>query len=820
MVRLLILLILTLGILALPLLVLPSTTDPVGFHKQLVLTVLALAGLGALSYQWLRQGSAGFFKSIVNIGVAGLILAGLLSTLYSQSLQTSLWGSSANFLSLFTLGLLGAFYLLLISVTSEDPNDEKKMVGWSLNISLLSILLVVIFSTLQLKGVFLLPWEFAKNSAFNTIGTLNSVGILAGLGLIIAFLRGVLETRLKSAFWFLISAFFFVYLLLIDFKSVWIALSIAVVVVMPFFFLKKEKLGKAKGKATAMFFALIIFLFLSLPLVDTTFGVFPLPIEVSPSRGLSFDIASKTLSEEPIFGSGLATFAYQYQKFRDPLINQTPFWSVRFGQGNSFFSTFMTETGVVGVAAVALVIVTVVVSIIKTLKREEARFGATFIFISGLIYLLTIFFFYPLSATLWFFVFLMLGLWVRLSSIIQHGQKAKRVLDFQEPPAKTFVASLAILVLVMGVLFASYLFSQHYLSSYYIAKAITTKDTNEAINNLNNASRFRPGNELVLRLWANASLVRLKEALNNRDPDLDDSQYNALLQNLINLAELNALRAYQRNPVDSINALQVAQVYSSLVPLVGVSSADQALEFYQKAKDLDPQNPAYAANVAQAALQAADARSRQIAILRQGEQVDQEKVSQLESKIQELVDKALEAASRAVELKSDYAPGHFLLVQIYNIKGELEQAAQQAEVLIRTVPSKQSAGLRFQLGFLRWRLDQLDKAREQFEQAVKISPNFSNARYFLGLIYSKQGSKEAAVEQFERILELNPDNKEVPKIIDNLKADREPLAGISPPVEQRTSPPIPEETPREEEQLIKEKSPSSATPRGEFFQQR
>ena len=68
-----------------------------------------------------------------------------------------------------------------------------------------------------------------------------------------------------------------------------------------------------------------------------------------------------------------------------------------------------------------------------------------------------------------------------------------------------------------------------------------------------------------------------------------------------------------------------------------------------------------------------------------------------------------------------------------------------------------------------------------FERAVSINPSYSNARYFLGLIYDREGKKDEAISQFEKIAELNPGNQEVERIIENLQVGKSALFGISPP---------------------------------------
>ncbi|PIR71468.1 MAG: hypothetical protein COU43_02535, partial [Candidatus Nealsonbacteria bacterium CG10_big_fil_rev_8_21_14_0_10_37_25] len=73
-------------------------------------------------------------------------------------------------------------------------------------------------------------------------------------------------------------------------------------------------------------------------------------------------------------------------------------------------------------------------------------------------------------------------------------------------------------------------------------------------------------------------------------------------------------------------------------------------------------------------------------------------------------------------------------------------------------------------------------------RAILLDPNYSNARYFLGLIYDREENKKEAILQFERIEQFNPENQEVKKILANLRAERPALEGIvpgQPPVEEK-----------------------------------
>jgi hypothetical protein len=67
----------------------------------------------------------------------------------------------------------------------------------------------------------------------------------------------------------------------------------------------------------------------------------------------------------------------------------------------------------------------------------------------------------------------------------------------------------------------------------------------------------------------------------------------------------------------------------------------------------------------------------------------------------------------------------------------------------------------------------------------------------LGLIYDRKGDGPRAIQQFEEIEKFNPDNQEIKRILQNLRAGKPALEGIVPPAEP---PERRKETPVKEEQ--------------------
>jgi tetratricopeptide (TPR) repeat protein len=81
----------------------------------------------------------------------------------------------------------------------------------------------------------------------------------------------------------------------------------------------------------------------------------------------------------------------------------------------------------------------------------------------------------------------------------------------------------------------------------------------------------------------------------------------------------------------------------------------------------------------------------------------------------------------------------------------------------------------------------LAKAQTQLEKAVVLNPNYSDALYSLGLVYDALGQKDQAIAEFTKVQQLNPQNTDIPKILNNLNAGRSALQTATPPTENPPS---------------------------------
>jgi len=735
-----------------PLFFLPNTLFPLGTNKTFLATVLL--GVGFISYliNCLKTGQIVFPKSLLSLSVLVFLAAAGLSTLFSRSVPSSVYGKLHHPNS-FLAFILYAIAFLLTATFLERKNIKKlALVFFS------SLFLTTLFGLLEILGKFVFPWPFTRQAGFNTIGSTSSWAVFLAFGLmiIISTLAFGKARRISKILLSALGLLVLAGLIITNYFYIWLILALVVVLFTAYRFIREPKVN------SALLIASIFLLFFAF--VSRTFTpLFSLPTEIRPSLLTSLN----TTGENIILGSGPATFNYSWQLHRPVSLNQTILWPVKFNQGFSFLATLPTTLGILGFAAVLFLIFAFVWEGAKSKRKRLPSFPI----VSGIVFLIIAWAFFPSFFTGQLFLFMGLGI---MSFFSDAKVKAPLL-------RKSSFYNLAVLGLIIMLTSASlvflYSFGQKYAAAAHYRKAITSPNLNQALRESIKAQRLDPSSDQYLRTLSQLLILQTNRLIrqNSSSTSTIPAKIKGRVQNTLAAAIQIARKATRVNPADSQNWENLAGIYENLIGALK-NAGDLAVKNYKKAQELDPQNPQEPVNIARVLIASSDFVKKKDKVL-----------------WQKKLDEAKQQIEKSLSLKRDYSPAHFLMAAIYMREGKTKEAIGKLKLAEASSPF--DYGLAFQLGLIYYNQKDFLKARQEFERAVKINPNYSNARYFLGLIYDRQGKKKAALKEFEAIAKLNPKNKQIKKIISNLKQGKgalENMTSLSKPPAKTLKPPIPE----------------------------
>lgn len=669
------------------------------------------------------KGEFVYTKSPASILVLLLIAFTAVSAWFSGSRYASFMGVDGSEADVFMNVLAFGLLFLLIVLTLRKAKETVFL----FYILLASSAVILIASFVQ--------FLYFGQTASNIVGTSNALAVYLGFAFValVSFLYHGLDFSVRTKILLGISALIFLTaLILINFWAVFagLILSMGILVCTG---LKNKKIIPIIVAVISVFMLLVDFNVIKLNLTVIDF-----PVEISPSLKASWNVARGALradSKNFLLGSGPNTFSHQYQLHREVSLNSTPYWNLKFFQGINAIVTHLSNWGIVG---------TFLFLAFAGFSLWSAFQLANWPIFMGLFYLTVMLFFYPQNFVIYFTIFALSGLSVAAFSGVEKKYKM---------PAA--ISSAFIVLLVAAFLFGIYVNGKRYIGSVYFAKGVdmmrSAGDLEKALPLLLSGDSWYPNNDSHLRALSAAFLLKTKS-------DDDQSQFALDAGGAIRYA----LRATKVNPIESLNWLELAQVYDNLASYNVGGAAEEAVAAYKKAGELDPKNPQISVSLGRSYVMAKEYES------------------------------AVVALTKSLELKPDYAPAHFTLVQVFDLQGKTEEAIARAEKL----KAFGDVGILFQLGLLHYQANRFNEAKDALEAAVKLFPDYSNALYFLGLIYDKEGLPKLALAKFRKISKLNPENQEVKKIVKNLSKGKRALDGIlaDDRVQDRKTAPIEEET--------------------------
>lgn len=136
---------------------------------------------------------------------------------------------------------------------------------------------------------------------------------------------------------------------------------------------------------------------------------------------------------------------------------------------------------------------------------------------------------------------------------------------------------------------------------------------------------------------------------------------------------------------------------------------------------------------------------------------------------QKRYDLAIDTYEKVISLESDNTEANYQLAQIYNKLGDRDKAALKIaffkllrstdpilEKAVKWVKTHPDDPIGFNnLGIIYLTRQRYDKAIENYNRAITLSPNLAISHYNLGLTYHKQGKLDMAINSYQKAISLN-----------------------------------------------------------------
>ena len=549
--------------------------------------------------------------------------------------------------------------------------------------------------------------------------------------------------------------FSLVFLALVNFSVVWIILAICAFLFILYSIFNFDSSGGSVSfvsrlKNVPLYPVVVFIISLVFVIWGTTLGSFlankysVTNVEVRPSLSVTMDIAKSTIKEKPLFGSGPNTFITQWLTYKPDDIISTVFWNTDFNNGIGLIPTFAVTTGIVGVLSwllfLGFYIYLGIKSIFVKIDDPFIKYILTSSFFVSL-YLWIMTFVYVPSTVVFIMNFFFTGLFfasVYVAGIIPVSERKLSV-----NPRMGFVSSLVIVTLIVGGLALGYGLFQNSISLWYFQKssfALNTSNDSKLSGEYMMKAIDAVPNDVYYRSLSEIELYKLNEILALDPKKVKSEDIQKKFSDGLAAAIKAGIAAKDADPTNYLNWISLGRVYDAVsVPQLNVQGAYEGAGIaYGEALRRNPKNPGILVLFARLALNHNDLKTAEAYAL------------------------------QAIQAKGNYLDAYYLLTQI-EVASQNIQAAIQS-VTAASVIDPTNPAVFFQLGLLKYNIGDYVGAIQALEKATSMTPDYANAKYFLGLSYEITKQHDKAIAEFEDIVKTNPDNAEVKSILENLKA--------------------------------------------------
>lgn len=672
-----------------------------------------------------------------------------LSALLSTPSSLSLLGYN------FEVGTFG--FILLVStlfiIISIVITDTARILE-AITALLVSFSLVTIFAAIKILSGYP-TWGVFFGRTGNPLGNWTDLGTIIGLlsaltALVLGQIPMAKPMRIAGYFVFAVSLALSA---ILNFSSVFIFTLIAAILLFAYFSRIERGPGKTVLPVILGVFSIIFLINPNLgasvgTLGEAVTGIFGTSnAEIKPTLSTTLDISKAVLSQGTLFGSGPNTFSRDWLVYKPVNVNTTPFWSVNFSFGSGFIPTQVATTGLAGtmlwlslLALLAFIGIKVFSSLPES-RGERLALASSFL---AALYLWTASFMYAPSLSLLTLTFIFSALFISAAQSRTGAERqflASRSFDFSRDAATRTISVLLLSLGTLGFLALGYKALNKTLSVFYFQKAANLSNTAGSSLNaieaaINRTIKFAPA-DIYYASLSRIYFAKAEQAAQATTGTQEENQKT--FQSAVSSSIQAARQAVALNPKGFENWLALGTIYAALVPApLSVQGAYENAKFaYLQAGNMNPNSPETPLLLAQLEVNKGDLAA------------------------------ARDYVSQAVILKEDYPDAYLLLARIEIQNNNLPGAIASTEKLVLLSPN--NPALYLELGLLKSANADDAGALAAYLDALEQSPDYANAKYYLGLTLEKLGRKDEAKRQFEELLISNPESAELKEALERLK---------------------------------------------------
>src|SRR3989338_9443365 len=803
-----------------PILFLPITSELRDFNKQNFIFFLMVVMIGVWIIKILSTRRTTWVKTSLDLIFLIYLVIYFLACLISIDRVSSFLGYygrfTGSFISVFSLVIL--YFIVVNNVRSQKVFEKI------INCYLIGSGLALVYSLLQLLGIYIIPVAATHTRGFNPIGGLVSLAIYAALSLAFfqwVFFAQLANSRLKNIMLWLLSLLALAILFLINAFVAWIVLAISLIGLLALAMgagaESSQGVSSRPWHWKPMLFLIVSVLFIAFQFLPPALNPrnmisFNLPTEIQLSNSTTWSLVSNSLKgslKTAVLGSGPGTTGIVFGDIKPESLNKTIVWNLNFDRASSEIANIIIETGVVGFLAFELAAVLFFFFALFFLLKQSSHLGWKFALGAFILWLAMYIthFFYFFNTTFYFIYWLSVGLFMAAAHMKTAPEEPNSFSLAQSPRSALswmFVSLLILAMLLVGTFFeaavyggeGSYAAGQKELNQSKPDYAKVSVDFTRAIT-------LNPYRDVYLLGYGQNLFFQASQEAAKPNPDI--KQIQTWMRNLIAAGK----KSTEISSAKASNWSALAQFYTNIRGLVSGTDA-HIIDSWQKAIERDPKNPALYVRLGLAYSIASDIIDPSIAGT--GADADQDgladtveqqlgsapnnsdtnangvsdgdevkagfnpvtglnlagqHLSQFARTDGAMLKKAEDALNKAIELKPNLPDSYIALARVQEKSGQLAEAKKQLDAAAKQFPN--NADILFEQGRITFNQRDYTAAEKIFKTVISLAPNHANAHYSLGLIYQQRGDIANALAEFEKAEEIAGPNVELEKLINQLK---------------------------------------------------